>query len=522
MPDLTLQWPSAGLVKRFAMQSQPPFSTPDCLNVVVHDPFDQRARGGQRPGLAKAYNQQLGSAGNREIRLIYDIRKSDGTTLLVACGDNNDMHRDVAGTLTAVATQTNTVAKNDILVAAEYLGDLYIAYGSDANKTLLKYTVATDTLANHSASAGTLPDNCKHVNVFLDRLVLSHDTDNRQLIHMSKQGAPADWNTSDTTVQGAVTLDSDNVAGQIGEPVIATITHTFDCLLIGCETSWYRLAGNPKAGGRVMRLSDTVGLLDRQSWCHFWYQQRDMWLCFASDDGIGFIAPGCGSPPISVSRELLPKELVDIDPSANTVTMMWDRQNRVIRLANTVNATGALTGHFAIDPWDAIRGGRVSFWPEKYAEASGNHESFFNYQKRDPQSRLAVCGCRDGYIRRWDNSVDNDDGTAIESYIFYGPLYLSRNPFQAGRLRRLALSLDDGSGAVDVELYLGDSAQEAYNSAALATHSFVTKGRGADRAIEGRGVNAFLKIKNGANARWSLEAVAVAIEQASGKLVATG
>jgi len=60
--------PLAGLDKKTSFQSQPPYTTPSCLNVRPQDTDGRRERIGTRPGIGKAFQEQLGS-GN-PIRLL--------------------------------------------------------------------------------------------------------------------------------------------------------------------------------------------------------------------------------------------------------------------------------------------------------------------------------------------------------------------------------------------------------------------------------------------------------------------
>lgn len=55
MPERTLglQFPVAGLNRRFAIQKRPPFSTSDCMDMRPFDSLGERERGGSRPGLVK-------------------------------------------------------------------------------------------------------------------------------------------------------------------------------------------------------------------------------------------------------------------------------------------------------------------------------------------------------------------------------------------------------------------------------------------------------------------------------------
>ena len=39
----------------------------------------------------------------------------------------------------------------------------------------------------------------------------------------------------------------------------------------------------------------------------------------------------------------------------------------------------------------------------------------------DPDDRVTVIGCNDGYVRKFDATATTDDGTAISSYVYFGP-----------------------------------------------------------------------------------------------------
>jgi len=48
---MELQFPLAGLHRALSRQTQPPYTTPDCLNVIPDEQIEGRARGGSRPGM---------------------------------------------------------------------------------------------------------------------------------------------------------------------------------------------------------------------------------------------------------------------------------------------------------------------------------------------------------------------------------------------------------------------------------------------------------------------------------------
>ncbi len=64
MSNVNIQFPFEGVDKGRAASNQSLTTSPDMSNMRVFDVLDNRARGGQRPGLAKRYSEQIGGAEN--------------------------------------------------------------------------------------------------------------------------------------------------------------------------------------------------------------------------------------------------------------------------------------------------------------------------------------------------------------------------------------------------------------------------------------------------------------------------
>ncbi len=71
--EKTATWifPSGGINRRYDYQGQPPFTTADALNVRPIGPVEGRQRGGSRPGLGKAFQEQLGDG--KPVNLMADV-----------------------------------------------------------------------------------------------------------------------------------------------------------------------------------------------------------------------------------------------------------------------------------------------------------------------------------------------------------------------------------------------------------------------------------------------------------------
>jgi hypothetical protein len=77
---IDLRFPVGGVNKQYGYQSQPPFTTPDAMNVRPQEVIEGRERGGSRPGCGKAYYNQLGSGAAVRMLGAVSYIVSDGLT----------------------------------------------------------------------------------------------------------------------------------------------------------------------------------------------------------------------------------------------------------------------------------------------------------------------------------------------------------------------------------------------------------------------------------------------------------
>lgn len=75
---LNIRFPVGGLDERWPYEQQPPFTSPDCMNVRPDSGIAGRERGGSRPGLGRMWYGQMGS-GN-PVRMLAQIELPVGTT----------------------------------------------------------------------------------------------------------------------------------------------------------------------------------------------------------------------------------------------------------------------------------------------------------------------------------------------------------------------------------------------------------------------------------------------------------
>ena len=310
---------------------------------------------------------------------------------------------------------------------------------------------------------GSVPTNCTTIAAWRNRLVCV-EASNPQNFKMSRQGDTEDWDYSAGDAQRSI-VGSLTSAGQIGEPIIALIPYHHNCLVIGCTSSLWIMSGDPALGGTARRLDDQIGVLGPKSWC----LTAGGYMMFMSKDGLYVMPPGCGTAPTSVSRELLPEELLNIDTSSKTVTMAYDMRYRGIHL---FIHGGSNTSHWFIDIKTRLEGDKITaaFWPVSY---QADHAPSACHTRRDFTSNESpvVFGCHDGYLRHLKPSLDEDDGSnAIASHIVFGPFALgdSSGMFE-GKLSSICAALGQNSGNVTWSVHVGQTAEDAVDAAARET-----------------------------------------------------
>jgi hypothetical protein len=299
------------------------------------------------------------------------------------------------------------------------------------------------------------PTGCIVIGTFLDRIALAGGKNNPSVWFLSGRGDALNWNFASTGEGGAVAGDNSN-AGQIGAPITAMVPSIEDYLLLGSLGSLYILRGDPTVGGRLDNMSRRIGIVGTEAWCY----GPNSSVFFLSRDGLYMIAPGATSYPQSLSEEVLPGPLKNVNNVNTHVMLEYDVLNRGIHIHLTnVNSGIALSYWYDLE----IPG----FWPFRYATA--NHQPFttLQYEADKSTSAAMLMGGRDGYIRKYAKSAsvdDNIDQTAISSNIVLGPIPLGSSPDAEGLLQRIEIILGRDSNPVNWRMYIGNTAEEAIHN----------------------------------------------------------
>lgn len=184
MRSARVLFPLGGINRRRGFQSQPPWTTPDCLNVFPDGARSERERGGTRPGTIKAFAQELGSGNKvRLLNCVAYVASGAVRTRIVASSNGVLYREEPAGTLAAVSSSL-TLASDRVLASGQYLQQLWIADNSAVVESGNDGVVANDDELTSATIGNWTADADDHVLV-----IESHDPiDEVQTITMTATG----------------------------------------------------------------------------------------------------------------------------------------------------------------------------------------------------------------------------------------------------------------------------------------------------------------------------------------------
>ena len=365
----------------------------------------------------------------------------------------------------------------------------------------------------NDSNYGAMPETASLVAVYRGRLVLAGNKYNPEQWYMSRQGNPYDWAYAANDAQSPVAgLDAD--AGKAGDTITALIPYSDDYLIIGCLNSIWKMKGDPAAGGSLDILTDKEGIFSSRSWC--WDNEGNLY--YVSRTGISMIPSGIGEPQ-SLTEGVLPHFVEDweLDPSLHRITMAYDRNRYGILIVRTALSTGSCLAY-----WYDLK--TKGFFPESYPSECGIYSMLF-YDADDDDYRKLLLGCKDGYIRYFDDSSKDDNigatTTAIDSYVTLPLEQLNEDPDKEGKLTSLTFEVAGGAAGGDFSdtdgfdyfIYTGDDKEtvlEDIKDGASAVISGVLTGPGRKARIRKkvRGAVIGIKIANTASAQtWALNRV---------------
>lgn len=491
-------------------------------------------------------SDKLLSAANRLQKLFiadYQLRKAgtatgasttttftDGATDWVALGvnANDDLLEIISG---SPGTGNPPVPQPGFYrIATVNAGSLILATSPGASASAITYRVTrgpkiydaeTDNMTlvgNGTIGVSQFPAGFRSICLWDDRLVLSNHADTPQLSVMSAKGYPLLWDFGDSGtvnaeggtptvplpaiaglgVNAATLLSSAESAGMLAEPIVTAVPISDDLLIYACRGAFYVLRGNPLLGGVLSNISRDIGIVDIAAWC----RTPDGRLFAMTPDGLYRIALERAIP---VSRDVIPQELIGLSDANYEISMTYDVTRRgILILASGKQFSTPSISYFYEERTEA-------FFPYHREMFDHDPTAAVSHQPAGTTIPTVMLGCRDGYIRKFDDVAQNDDGVNFNSRVFYGPLRLGAGEWGDGVLYEIVCVLDVLSGNVTLNVRGGHSAQSAKSATPRYTTSMAA-GRNRNRYPRLRYGVVYVEIVGTPGSRWAMESLTVTRE----------
>jgi hypothetical protein len=239
------------------------------------------------------------------------------------------------------------------------------------------------------------------------------------------------------------------------------------------------------------RISDNIGILDLFAWT----MTDDNRLFFLTRTGLFVLSEQDAAvleEPKSVSRERIPLELRNIDVDTFATFMKYDANRNGFWIWAVPLTEGApKLWFFSLNT--------NGFLQDTLESEHDPFSTVFSTAIND-----TLIGCRDGFIRRFDDAATSDDGNAQTAVVDIGPFRLD------GGLSTMAESfeavLSPGSDTVNWNFRVGQTAEEVF-SASVAVSGTLTAGLSYRQTIRRWGEWGMFQLNTTAAAQWSLEAL---------------
>ena len=358
-------------------------------------------------------------------------------------------------------------------------------------------------LKTWSASSGTFPVDSEGrrptlIENWRSRIVMSGLKGDPAEWFMSKLADGFNFNyTPDTITEDQAVAGVNSPAGKMPDIINSIIPVSDDILVFGGDHTLWMLAGDPMVGGRLDKLAEGVGTPWGRPWCQD--GNRNFYL-YGTRGGIYRGSPQEGVSKLTSGK--MEERLNAVNLDDNLIRLLWNEREQGVHVFITPRDNSATGTHYFYD----VR--FDSWWLDTFDNANHNPTSLMVFDGDRSDDRAILLGGWDGYIRKWDVEADDDDGTAISSHVFLGPI-LGSGPSNGVRLNEVRCVLARNSDDVKMDVYRGDSAEDAYaNSGTSFYTSTFSAGRNVSERRKAQAHALYLKMYNSTlDKKWALERV---------------
>lgn len=471
---------------------------------LLETPY-QRGAVGSYPGLYVGFHCYKNDKAANEIIMdnwTFDNLTSESSRdyqLIAVSGGDVYTGRPAEGALRAATDGTNVVATTGRVGMQSAFGKTYLCDGVNANYSV--WTASTNTVAAWTADTGTLPSSgaqgARYIALYRGRLVLSGLVNDPHNWFMSAAGPDLagvggvlDWDYGATVSATMAVAGNNTSAGECPDIITCLAPYSDDIMFMGGDHTLWLMRGDPADRGRIDNISYQTGISGPDA---FAFDPNGIFYFFGSGTVWRMAAGGVPEP---LSRNRMDVVFKNIDLTTNAVHLAWDNVRHGLFIFIVPNAEGVTTHYY----WDQRTD---SFWKIAFPNAQGP-TTVLAFDGDDPDDNALILGGFDGYLRKIDSSVKDDDGTAVSSYILYPPI-IAGGPLKNTRINSITAILDTNSDDAVLTVYAEDTAQKAIESSTIRCARTISAGR--TRILNRIAGNAIMiKISNAVDEKaWAIE-----------------
>ena len=434
------------------------------------------------------------TASTGSVRSHLPIAVSNGKVRIWTSGDP---------TWVAPATGTSTLDTGlGWIMSAVMHGEIFYTDGTQYKV----YNPVTDTISQFTATTnGEVPRRCKLITAWNERLVLTRNADDAHNVFMSAKGDAYDWDFSPWTplTTSALAFNNQESLGPVAGIINTVIPYSDEMLIFGCDHEIFLLNGDPGAGGYLGLISDTTGM----SFGHSWAKDPGGSVYFFGAKGGVYRMNPYGEAPVRISNAEGPagtnieRRLAAINLTTYHVRLVWNWEDDGLMVMLLPFGAGAVvTTNFF---WER----RTGAWHEDTFGVAGNTvrqpHSMAVLDGDDPDDRVVLFGCEDGFVRKWDRTATDDDGLNIASTVLMGPVLSSSADEREVKFKSLTAVLADDQSGCNYEVLVNDRADVLPVSAQRS--GSLQPGRNPTIRLRERGKAAYVRLQDAGPGRWALE-----------------
>jgi hypothetical protein len=200
---------------------------------------------------------------------------------------------------------------------------------------------------------------------------------------------------------------------------------------------------------------------------------------------------------------------IALNRRTDTVVLGFDKQRSEVHVSISMQ-DGSWAVNFVYDTKnDCIQ-------PDSYA-VGHVPSSYMFFDSYDADERAFLSGCYDGYIRKFDNAVKQDDGTAINSYWMAGPIFIGNLIRANAKINEIVVYLSEDTDNLNWSLYAAESAEALVKniqtgSSPLSTGTFTSGGK--QFSIRDKVVGEFIGIlfnNSTIDSSWGIERIGITL-----------